>query len=394
MPNMIFVPGFAGVELFDGKTDALIWADRFNIMKFGLWPLRLASNGIAPAPAEPFDDRSAGRLLFARWRADTRSNVGQSYSGFINTLLRLEGWTTYGLPWDWRRGMNEAAQKLAGFVEVYGTTDKPVAIVAHSAGGLVARLAWQILGTRSLRPLVSRIILFNCPNFGTYKALELMRGNEPITTQVEQVRSQVAGALGQVRCDLADLVTIVSSFPALYQLLPFFGSADQVGDPLRTRIYDADRWQGKIDLHWLDDAADFFQPQFGSAETIPTFQVLTTVAGSGVDTFAALDNATSFPDRKYAYKPPVDGDGYAPVAQQLLDAGVRYTVPGDHNGVINSTIVSDKLSTWLTEQHHTIRLDPPDDTWLAPYSATVPQLPFGLDPVFRPIGRLNVAGDP
>lgn len=122
------------------------------------------------------------------------------------------------MAWDWRRDLVEAAAKLDGLIErlreVRGEPALMVDLVAHSAGGLVAR-SFVRFGSRDVLDLsaeavrmdetatskVRKLALIGVPNYGSIFGLQrLMRG----------YRVGLVGIPPE----------IMATMPSIYQLLP------------------------------------------------------------------------------------------------------------------------------------------------------------------------------
>ena len=61
----------------------------------------------------------------------------------------------------------------------------PCSIVAHSAGGLVARAAWLALGQAGATNLVRRIVTYGTPHQGSYGAVRLWSLDAASLTSVQ-----------------------------------------------------------------------------------------------------------------------------------------------------------------------------------------------------------------
>ncbi|MCB0190071.1 MAG: hypothetical protein KDE31_37625 [Caldilineaceae bacterium] len=117
-------------------------------------------------------------------------------------------------PYDWRRSVAENAAELATVVgRELGEATTPVHLLAHEAGGLLARAMiaangalWQQLTKRG-----GRLIMAGTPHAGSYAALELLSGQAPVVHLLDLVDPKLG---------VAEIVKIFGSFPGLYALLP------------------------------------------------------------------------------------------------------------------------------------------------------------------------------
>ena len=83
--------------------------------------------------------------------------------------LRLAGYEVVPFPYDWRRSLRSVGADLAAYIRDGG---RPVDLVTHSYGGLVARAAVQ-LGA----PGVGQVIMLAAPNRGSFDVMAGIRGN-------------------------------------------------------------------------------------------------------------------------------------------------------------------------------------------------------------------------
>ena len=85
---------------------------------------------------------------------------------------------------------------------------RPAVTVAHSMGGLVARMAMGLLPKRRVRKLV----MLGTPNFGSFGAVQALRGSFPFVRQVTKLDPRHSPEF------LAE--KMFCGFPGLLQLLP------------------------------------------------------------------------------------------------------------------------------------------------------------------------------
>ena len=130
---------------------------------------------------------------------------------------------------DWRKSIQNSAQKLATQVQVeLDAHDKPIRILAHSMGGLVARALlaanpnlWEQMTRRG-----GRLVMLGTPNYGSYVPAQVF-------TQQHKLMKLMAAA--DLRNDLEDLTDVVREFPGLMEMLPFKDEVDW---------FNPDNWQG------------------------------------------------------------------------------------------------------------------------------------------------------
>jgi pimeloyl-ACP methyl ester carboxylesterase len=188
--QVLILPGIMGSKLGKAATrrkpGGMVWFDPATIGAGGLVDMAIPQ----------------GRDLVPR---------GTQLFGYAQLLLELrqQGFDAALHPYDWRLGLDELGRLLAARIAGGG---KPVILIGHSMGGLVARMAVAMLSKR----LVRRVILLGTPNFGSYAAVQALRGTYGFVRKVS-------------RLDLRHSPRFLAShvfhtFPGLYQLLPAGGT--------------------------------------------------------------------------------------------------------------------------------------------------------------------------
>ncbi|MBL8473476.1 MAG: CHAT domain-containing protein [Rhodocyclaceae bacterium] len=200
-PIVLMLPGIMGSQLArDGDT---IW---FN-------PLRMIRGEI--------DRLKVG---------DTASAVGwldMAYEAFAGELGKT--YEVWPFPYDWRQSIAAAADAFAATLDLAIAAAKarrqPLRIVAHSMGGLVARLAlsrndrWQ-----ALREIPgSRMVQFGTPNQGSHSMACVLMGRDDF------VRKIVTWA--DWKHDMKEFLNIVRDYPGVLELLPWTGDGADFYDP-------------------------------------------------------------------------------------------------------------------------------------------------------------------
>lgn len=182
-PPVLIVPGMMGSRLCDARSRAL-WVDPARIAAGHLSRLRLgraASSRLRPG----------GALLPAYAR--------------LKLELAIEGFDARFFAFDWRLGIDRIGATLASKILARGI---PVSLVAHSMGGLVARVAAKRLPKR----LIKRLILLGTPNRGAFAPVLALRGTYPFVRRLS--RLDLKHSPEQLAA------SVFTSFPGLYQLLP------------------------------------------------------------------------------------------------------------------------------------------------------------------------------
>ena len=172
-PKVLILPGIMGSKIGDAPRNAAAGA-RTGTRRRGapskvLWidPLQIAA-GRLTALALP-----SGRALCA---------VGVLLFSYAKLKLELElgGREARFHAYDWRLGLDELGAQLAASIVA---DREPVILVAHSMGGLVARMAARMLPKRWVR----RLIMLGTPNEGSFASVQALRGTYPFVRKMSRL---------------------------------------------------------------------------------------------------------------------------------------------------------------------------------------------------------------
>jgi pimeloyl-ACP methyl ester carboxylesterase len=272
--RVFIVPGIMGSQLGLRRQPPLphdiLWIDPIDIERGRLAALRL------PGTARIV---SLGVVLFSYLR--------------LKLYLRSHGFSVEFHDYDWRLPVTQLGQAFAA--RLRSAASAPVAIVAHSIGGLVARAALTHLESRQ----VQRVLLLGTPNRGSFAAVQALRGTYAVVRKVARLDSEAS----------AETLTseVFSSFPSLYDLLPRgTGSAD---------LFDPTLWptSGPRPRVELLQAARVSREQFAPAD-----ERFTVIAGVGQETVTAIARVRD----EFVYTLTRHGDGTVPTSSATL-AGAR-----------------------------------------------------------------------
>jgi pimeloyl-ACP methyl ester carboxylesterase len=197
-PQVLILPGIMGSKIGDAPRDAAGSA-RSGMRRCGafprvLWidPLQIAA-GRLTALTLP-----SGRALQA---------VGVLLFSYAKLKLQLElgGREARFHAYDWRLGLDELGAQLAARIVADG---RPVILVAHSMGGLVARMAARMLPKRWVR----RLIMLGTPNEGSFASVQALRGTYPFVRRMSRLDHRHSAEYLAAK--------VFSTFPGLYHMLP------------------------------------------------------------------------------------------------------------------------------------------------------------------------------
>ena len=298
--RVLIVPGIMGTRLAAGapgsRSRKILWIDPAMIGAGGLEALAL------PAGAAL---RPAGLVPLAYLKLKLR--------------LGIDGYDARFHPYDWRQSLEESATLLAARI---AAADAPVILIGHSMGGLVARIAAAGLPKRSVR----RLIMLGTPNFGSYAPVLAIRGTYPFVRRLAMLdRRHTPEFLAE---------HVFSTFPGLYQLLPYQRSAAEI-DLLNA-------------AHWP------------SAGPRPRSELLGQIAGvranlarcdSRMVQIIGVDRKTVVgvrrKGRQFEYSISLNGDGTVPRSLALVPGLRTYYIDEWHAQLPSNASVIDAISDLL-----------------------------------------------
>lgn len=152
---------------------------------------------------------TSGRLLeLAIGRRRSVKALGAMLPGYLKLKLTLQvaGFDAVFWPYDWRRGVRELGEKLA--YDLAADPAREIMLVAHSMGGLVARVAMRQLSGAKL----SRIVQIGTPNLGAPSLVQALRAVYPTVLKLGAVDPHHDAAMLAQR--------VFRSFYSLYDMLP------------------------------------------------------------------------------------------------------------------------------------------------------------------------------
>lgn len=204
-PVVFLLPGIMGSHLAVGGDR--IWLDYAGLFFGEMEKLAIDAGGVRP---ESVMGDFYGRLM---------KHLGASHE-------------VIAFPYDWRLSLRQEADRLADRVrwelDQAERGGQPVRILAHSMGGLLARVMiarhpdlWQRIAAHP----GGRLVMLGTPNQGSHEILRVLTGQSRTLRQLsllDCVHSQ------------AELIEIVGRFPGLLEMLPRQADRD---------FFDPARWE-------------------------------------------------------------------------------------------------------------------------------------------------------
>ena len=239
-------------------------------------------------------------------RCQARGVISFAYLA-MKFRLRIAGFDADFYPYDWRRGFAELGRDLAKAIHNEG---RPLALVAHGAGGLVARAA---LIQRV--HFVSKLVMLGTPNYGTFAAVQLLRGTHPVLRNLARLdQSHTANELSS---------KVFTAFPALYEMLP----QREKFPPLN--LFDPWIWPPDHPRPRSDYLA---AARTAHRHLAPADHRFYLVAGVDQDTVTGV----ALRGTDFEYSVTAEGDGMVPLQSALLEgiAGAQTYFVGDSHGAM------------------------------------------------------------
>lgn len=294
-PRILILPGIMGSKIGEvhsmpektarggrGGAPEVLWIDPLRIAAGRLTGLALPSGKALCA---------VGVLLFSYAR--------------LKLELQRSGRDVRFHAYDWRLGLDELGAQLAARIVADA---RPVILVAHSMGGLVARMAARMLPRRLMR----KLIMLGTPNEGSFASVQALRGTYPFVRRLSRLdRRHSAEHLA---------AKVFSTFPGLYHMLP---PADRLAG---IDLFDPRDWPADGPT---PDARILARVAAVRAGLAPVDSRMVHIVGVNQETVVGMRRSTA----GFEYTMANDGDGTVPLALARLPKLKCYFVEELHGNL-------------------------------------------------------------
>ena len=314
---VVILPGILGSELNVSAgfpwPSRRIWPDPFALALGDLALLQLGPDGDSPGPLAQGLKASAGAPM-------------PYVYGPMALALGTLGHTVIQVGWDWRKDLLAQGAVVWNLVAQLAGS-QGIAVVGHSAGGLVAIAALKAAGSAGAQ--IERIITLGTPWYGSWSTARLWWRQ----SQTYRGLRQLCGWRHAPRQGPLWLDATVATWPALYELMPFAASGplsvqypDQVGLIYGQPWYLSDQANPYVSANWLT-VAPATQAQLNP---FTPHGIVRSIIGVGTPTVSAIASPYGRvgPPPSYLYE---NGDGTVTVAQGAPGGVQTAAVPYTHD---------------------------------------------------------------
>jgi pimeloyl-ACP methyl ester carboxylesterase len=250
--------------------------------------------------------------------------LGVMLPGYLKMRLCLEiaGFQPIFHPFDWRADLETLARALLRSIEKSGA--RTVSIVAHSMGGLVARIA---LG-QDKEKRIHKLIQLGAPNAGSFAPVQALRAAYPTVRKIASL---------DLRSTAEELArTVFLTLPGLYQMLP-----SQLS-PEEPDLFDAAQWpdDGLVPNSKMLTRALKVRARMPAADGRCSI-----IVGANQETVTSV----AVGENGFEYSVRRDGDGTVPLARALWEGADTWFADENHGALTNNNDVLSAVSSILND---------------------------------------------
>lgn len=315
--NVLYLPGLFSSEMlvrasifFPGRK---VWVDPAALLRGDLALLQLAPDGVSPGPL-------AGGLM---------QQVGAPIAALSWPMwawLTSRGHFVALIGWDWRIDLLAAGQAVWAKIQP-GLGSAPLAIVAHSAGGLVARAVYGAMQASGQGGQLVKLITIGTPHYGSWMPVLAWWRSHPLYRALRAL----CGWVHAPRQGQAWLDATIATWPGLYQLQPFAASGPLfTGFPDQAAAIYNSSWYAGANHYLLPSRWVAAQATQAALNSLLPAGLMTSIVGVSHPTIAALQEpiGAAGPPTSYVY---ADGDGVVTTAQASPPGVTTISVATSHD---------------------------------------------------------------
>jgi pimeloyl-ACP methyl ester carboxylesterase len=231
--QVVILPGILGSDLVfrpPGGGALRVWYAPNYLGTNGPTALQLAPNGFDPGP------QALGPL------APSGPISNGTYTPLVVNLEQA-GWTVKVIAYDWRFRLSQLGPTVAAAIAAAFPTGD-VHVVAHSMGGLVARMAYPQFETPATRSRWKRTVYLGTPHGGSHSATASLAGFSPgwgaMTLYAQAfgwLRFVYPGAAPGAINVIAASRAVLATWPGLACLMPSYFGPWAGLDPQAPNVY-------------------------------------------------------------------------------------------------------------------------------------------------------------
>lgn len=313
-PVVVLIPGMMGSNLRNTQGDVgLIWFNPLALARGRLSLIKVAPDGTS---ANPDVNIVASGLLPIPYLP-------------LHLHLQMLGFEVKDFPYDWRQSPEQSAASLHTFLRRrFARTPRPVHLVSHSLGCVVARTYCQHFPDDARRH-VAQVIMLGPPNYGSFETVRnLTEGGNVI---------RLVGYLN----DENEPLTFARGLAGLYALLPAppttYPPDASLPYPFATNfdIYEQRAYRSaEVDADSLTNA----QIRYSRLPDAPLAVPINILMGTNLPTVVGVRvvrTADGSIDFNFEEQTTEDGDGTVPIASAVALPGAHsFFIRGAEHGTM------------------------------------------------------------